>query len=492
MGLQAAHVFSDHKARETARGRPAMIANLIFLFVAALQLTAIWFAWRAISVARTSQGALGWVIFLLAVPWLAVPMFLFFGHHRFRHYVKARRDSEEVMTGVRDYRVRHAPTTPPAFPIRAFEAISDMPVVGGNNMVLLVDGPTTFDAIFATIDAAQDYVLVQFYIVRDDPTGRALLDRLVAAARRGVTVRFVCDPMGSVKLSTQYLDDLRAAGVQVVDPSEMRGPKTRFHLNFRNHRKTVIVDGVVGFTGGLNVGEEYMGRDPAFGHWRDTHIRLQGPMVSQLQLIFAKDWHWATGKALIGELNWEAGRTEADMPALIVATGPGDSMETGALFFFSTIANATKRIWIASPYFVPDRDVLTALKHAALEGLDVRILLPEVVDHRVPWLAAFAFFDEIREACVQVWRYTDGFMHQKAIVVDDAFAALGTTNLDNRSFRLNFEAMAAFFDPRSAAAVEQMLAADFTRASQLDKPLAAQPRMVRFGAPVSRLFAPIL
>ncbi|MGB1388996.1 MAG: cardiolipin synthase, partial [Paracoccaceae bacterium] len=366
------------------------------------------------------------------------------------------------------------------------------PVVGGNDMVLLVDGPATFDAIFAAVDAAQDYVLVQFYIVRDDPTGRALLDRLVAAARRGVTVRFVCDPMGSVKLSTQYLDDLRAAGVQVIDPSEMRGPKTRFQLNFRNHRKTVIVDGVVGFTGGLNVGEEYMGRDPAFGHWRDTHVRLQGPIVSQLQLIFAEDWHWATEKALNGELNWDSGRTEADMPALIVATGPGDSMETGALFFFSAIANATKRIWIASPYFVPDRDVLTALKHAALEGLDVRILLPEVADHRVPWLAAFAFFDEIREAGVQVWRYNDGFMHQKAIVVDDAFAAVGTTNLDNRSFRLNFEAMAAFFDPRAASAVEQMLAADFTRAYQLEKPLAAQPRMVRFGAPVSRLFAPIL
>lgn len=441
---------------------------MIFLFVAALQLSAIWFAWRAISGARTSEGALGWVIFLLAVPWLAVPMFLFFGHHRFRHYVKARQDSEEVMTGVRDYGARHAPTTPPAFPIRAFEAISDMPVVGGNDMVLLVDGPATFDAIFAAVDAAQDYVLLQFYIVRDDPTGRALLDRLVAAARRGVTVRFVCDPMGSVKLSTQYLDDLRAAGVQVIDPSEMRGPKTRFQLNFRNHRKTVIVDGVVGFTGGLNVGEEYMGRDPAFGHWRDTHVRLQGPIVSQLQPIFAEDWHWATEKALNGELNWDSGRTEADMPALIVATGPGDSMETGALFFFSAIANATKRIWIASPYFVPDRDVLTALKHAALEGLDVRILLPEVADHRVPWLAAFAFFDEIREAGVQVWRYNDGFMHQKAIVVDDAFAAVGTTNLDNRSFRLNFEAMAAFFDPRAASAVEQMLAADFTRAYQLE------------------------
>ncbi len=469
-----------------------MVAILTFLGLAALELTAIWFAWRAISSARTSQGALGWVIFLLAVPYLAVPLFLFLGHHRFRQYVTARRDSEEVTTRVRDFGNRLAPAVPPEFPVRAFERISDMPVMRGNDMRLLVDGDAAFPAMFDAIDAAQTYVLVQFYIVRDDPTGRVLHDRLTAAAARGVLVRFVCDPVGSMKLSTTYLSELSAAGVHVVEPAQMRGPRNRFQLNFRNHRKTVIVDGLVGFTGGLNVGEEYMGRDPGFGAWRDTQIELHGPVVSQLQLVFAEDWHWATGEVLIEALNWEAGTAEADMSAMVVATGPGDSMETGALFYFSAIANARKRIWIASPYFVPDRDVLTALKHAALEGLDVRLLLPEVVDHRIPWLAAFAFFDEVREAGVQVWRYSAGFMHQKAILVDDCFAAVGTSNLDNRSFRLNFEAMAAFFDPRAAAAAEAMLERDFDRAFRMETPLADQRALIRYGAPVSRLFAPIL
>ena len=167
-------------------------------------------------------------------------------------------------------------------------------------------------------------------------------------------------------------------------------------------------------------------------------------------------------------------------------------METGALFFFSAISAATNRVWIASPYFVPDTDVLTALKHAALRGLDVRILVPEVIDHKIPWLAAFAYFDEIRAAGVQVWRYQPGFMHQKVVLVDDDFAAIGTTNLDNRSFRLNFEAMAAFFDPRPAAATTKMLEEDFERALLLGKMLNEQPWRIRVGAPVARLFAPVL
>lgn len=163
-----------------------------------------------------------------------------------------------------------------------------------------------------------------------------------------------------------------------------------------------MVDGTIGFTGGFNVGNEYMGLTPRFGNWRDTHVRLQGPVVSQLQLVFAEDWHWATSEVLTDDLIWEAPHAPEDMTAMIVPTGPGDEMETGALFFFAAISAATRRIWIASPYFVPDTDVLTALKHAALRGLDVRILVPEVIDHKIPWLAAFAYFDEVRAAGVQI------------------------------------------------------------------------------------------
>ncbi|MBV1885471.1 MAG: cardiolipin synthase, partial [Parvibaculaceae bacterium] len=451
-----------------------MITTLVFVAFIVLETVAIVFAWRAIFSARTSQGAVGWVVFLITAPYLGVPLYLFLGHHKFKDYLIARRDSQEIIDGVKAFREKNAPKTTPSFPVQAFEKISDLPAVRGNKMTVLIDGQATFDAIFAAIDAAESYVLVQFYIIKDDGLGRELQQHMIAAANRGVTVRLMFDAVGSTKLPQSFQEELRQAGVNVVDPKQTRGPKNRFQINLRNHRKTVVVDGKVGFTGGLNVGDEYMGLDPKFGAWRDTHSQLAGPIVTQLQLVFAEDWHWATDEVLIDHLNWDAPHADEDMTAMIVPTGPGDKMETGALFFFTAISQARRRVWIASPYFVPDTDVLTALKFAALRGVDVRILVPEVIDHKIPWLAAFAYFDEIRAAGVQVWRYKSGFMHQKVVLVDDDFAAIGTTNLDNRSFRLNFEAMAAFFDSRPANAVAAMLENDFDRAWLLDKPLSEQ------------------
>lgn len=467
-----------------------------YVFVTAylvLEVVAVYFAWRIISTARTPQGSVAWVAVLLAAPFIGVPAFLFLGHHKIAHYLVSRRESELVAAGIRDAARRHAPDTVPEVDPRPFEHLAELPVVRGNDMTLLVDGQATFDAIFAAIDDAQHYVLVQFYIVRDDDLGRALRDRIVAAAERGVSVRLLFDPVGSHKLPREYYDVLRRAGVRMIDPrKKQRGADHRFQLNFRNHRKTVVVDGRVGFIGGHNVGDEYIGRSPRFGHWRDTHVALRGPIVAQLQLIFTEDWHWQSDEVIISELYWEQDHAERDMSGLIVATGPGDDMETGALFFFSAIAAARHRLWIASPYCVPDTDVLTALKHAALRGVDVRLLVPDVIDHRMPWLAGFAYFDELRETGVQILRYTDGFMHQKVVVVDETLAAIGTSNLDNRSFRLNFEAMAVMFDARAASDASAMLEADFQQAFRLEQSLEDQALWIRLGAPVARLFAPVL
>ncbi len=449
---------------------------------------------RAAATARTPQGAVGWVVFLMAVPFLGVPLYLVLGHHRFRGYRISRLESRRVVEGLHSVATSHpADCAACSLSLAPFEAIATMPAVGGNGADLLIDGEATFAAIFAAIDAAKDYVMVQFYIVRDDALGRALQERLIAAARRNVRVWFLIDAIGSYQLPRAYSDRLRRAGIKVVDRDRQQGPRFRFQINYRNHRKTVIVDGRVGFIGGHNVGDEYMGRDPSLGHWRDTHIRMRGPVVQQLQLIFVEDWHWYTDELLLDVLNWKAESDPDNATALIVATGPGDrTEETGSLMFFSAIAAAQRRVWIASPYFVPDLDIMAALKHAALRGVDVRLLLPDRADHRIPWLAAFAYFDEIIEAGVRVFRYTDGFMHQKVFVVDDTLAAVGTSNLDNRSFRLNFETMALFFDEGAAATVEAMFLEDFASSYQLTRTISEQPAHIRYGAPVARLFAPIL
>lgn len=470
-----------------------MWVALSSLAVIAIYIAAIAGSIHAARTARTPQGAVGWVVFLLAVPFLAVPIYLILGHHRLKGYLIARRETSRVVEAIRDFGKRHAPDPDSlTMNLGPFEYCADLPVVKGNSGTLLIDGPVAFDEIFAAIDAAESYVLAQFFIIHDDELGRAFQDRLIAAAQRGVTVRLLTDAVGSMGLPESYYAKLRDAGVNVVDPKKTRGPRFRFQINYRNHRKTVIVDGHVGFTGGLNVGDEYVGRSTVFGHWRDTHIKLIGPMVKQLQLIFVEDWHWSTNEALLDALHWLPHEDKTDAVGLIVATGPGDASETGSLLFFSAIAAAQDRIWIASPYFVPDIDILTALRHAALRGVDVRVLVPDVIDHRIPWLAAFAYFDEIIESGVRIFRYTNGFMHQKVFVVDDTLAAIGTTNLDNRSFRLNFENMALFFDQRMAAEVDEMLRTDFSHSFELTELLESQPPHIRYGAPVARLFAPLL
>lgn len=469
------------------------MTDFLVLALVVLEIVAIAFAFRAVRSARTPQGSVAWVVFLISAPYVAVPAYLFLGHTKVRNHIVARRESEMVIEGI----ARHAQTHAAhgdrkVLGYGGFEKAAEVPVLSGNDMELLIDGQETFDAIFAAIDAAESYVLAQFYIIHDDDLGRAFRDRLLAAAARGVTVRLLYDSVGCIKLPKPFLEDLRAGGVHVMDEHAIRGPKTRFQINFRNHRKTVVVDGTVGFTGGLNVGDEYMGRDPEFGDWRDTHCRLCGPVVSQLQLVFAEDWHWATEEVLIDVLNWESGRAEADMDGLIMATGPADIQETGSLYFCAAINAARERLWIASPYFVPENDIMTNLKLAAMRGVDVRIMVPEVVDHRIPWLAAFAYFDELMETGVQIWRYDSGFMHQKVLVVDDTIASVGTTNLDNRSCRLNFEATAILFDRRAAENVARMLETDFQKCFLLEKRLNEQPAKVRHGAPIARLFAPLL
>ncbi len=466
---------------------------LVSFFLFALYCVAIVFAVRAAQTARTPQGAVGWVVFLLSAPMFGVPLYLFLGHHRFRGYRIARQQSERVVEGIKTFAdfSKPDPETMRVNP-RPFEALAHLPVSRGNGAELLIDGEATFDAILDAIDRAKNYVLIQFYIVRDDDLGRKVRDRLIAAVKRGVHVRFMTDAVGSYGLPSSYFETLRQAGVDVADPREQRGPNFRFQLNYRNHRKTVIVDGDVGFIGGHNIGVEYLGQSPRFGRWRDTHIKMTGHVVRQLQLIFTEDWHWARNEDLIDQLDWAGNESDQDMNALLVATGPGDDTETGAMMFFAAITEAKERLWIASPYFVPDIDIMTALQHAALRGVDVRILVPDVIDHRLPWLAAFAYFDEIRDCGARVFRYTDGFMHQKAFVVDDNLAAVGTTNLDNRSFRLNFEAMALFFDRRAAEAVAAMLETDFEASYELTRNLPQQPFHIRFGAPLARLFAPIL
>ena len=448
--------------------------------------------WQAVVSARTPQGAIAWTIFLVAAPWVAVPAYLVLGQHKLRAKTTSYRQTIAVTNqkGTRSaLQEQHIVSSDRLF---VYSRLGGMPVQGANSAELLRNGDATFAAVFAAIDGAQSYVLAQFYTIADDALGNAFADRLIAAAGRGVTVMLVCDRVASHGLPAAYRYRLTEAGVQFPDPRLGSHRASRFRINFRNHRKTVIVDGQWAAVGGHNVADAYLGRDKVMGDWRDTHLALQGPVVAQVQTGFVRDWHWYTGEFIKDDLEWSPRPVAPGVPAVTVFMGPTDEHDTGALFFVAAISAAQRRVWIASPYFVPDIDTLSALKCAALKGCDVRILLPERADHFLPWLAAFAFFDEVRHAGVKIYRYTDGFMHQKVVLVDDDLCAVGTANFDNRSFRLNFETMVVVHDTDFAGRARDMLEADMTQADCLDRNLESQRLVIRVGARLTRLLAPLL
>ena len=472
------------------------LTSVLAVLLPLVHLSGLYCAYRAIVYTRTAQGAIAWAVSLVTLPYLAVPLYVVFGRRKFVGYVKARRKGDleinhvaaDSAQAVAEFRSDFGEERPQ---LLAVETLAKMPFTAGNDVELLIDGQAAFDSIFAGIEAAQDYILVQFYIVRDDELGRELKQRLIDRARAGVRVYFLFDSIGCYQLSSEYLEALREAGVSAKAFLTTRGPNNRFQLNFRNHRKIVISDGRVAWVGGLNVGDEYMGRSERFGPWRDTHCRIEGPVVQCVQLSFLEDWFFATGG--LPKLEWTPQRSaKGSVHSLALHSGPADSKETASLFFVHAINSARERIWIASAYFVPDDRVVGALQLAAMRGVDVRILLPAKPDHVLVYLSSFSYLAELGDVGVSIYRYEPGFLHQKTMLIDDRVSVVGTANLDNRSFRLNFEISMIFIDEELNRRTEAMFEADFARSRRVDvSHLEERSSWFQFLVKVARLMAPI-
>lgn len=471
----------------------------MFSILVVFQILGVLSAVHSIMSTRTPQGSIAWAVSLVTFPYVAVPAYWVFGRNKFNGYILARQNELQYVDDIirnaqRQVTVAHADLEPmQRRTVVGAERMARIPMTRGNAVELLVDGEATFDSIFAGIDAAEDFLLVQFYIVRDDGLGRELKSRLIARAEAGVEVYFLYDEVGSLGLPQSYLSDLWDAGVQASPFHSRKGSGNRFQLNFRNHRKTVVADGRVAWIGGHNVGDEYLGKDPKFGHWRDTHMRVEGPAVIGAMMAFAEDWRWATDTEL-RELNWTPQMSETgEASVLVISSGPADAMETASLMYTQAINAAVDRVWIASPYFVPDDAVVQALQLAGLRGVDVRILIPEKADSHTVTLAAYSFFDDISVSGVKFYRYQGGFLHEKVMLIDDDAAAVGTANFDNRSFRLNFEITGIVVDKDFANDVEAMFEADFanSRLMEVDE-FDAKPYWFKFLVRTARLAAPVL
>ncbi len=472
--------------------------TLLGLFIGVTEVLGILTSIHAIMYTRTPQGAIAWFFPLVLFPFLALPLYWVLGRNRFHGYLVTRRAGEtevqqRVAAGIERFR-REFGVTPDEVTNRfhACESLAKLPFLADNHVELLIDGQQTFDAILEGIESAESYVFVEFFIIHDDELGRELQKRLIAKAKEGVRAWLLYDEIGTHGLPRAFIHELQDAGVVVRSFFSTKGWNNRFQLNFRNHRKIVVIDGITAYVGGLNVGDEYMGRSKKFGPWRDTHLKMTGPAVSCVQLAFGEDWYWSTSGQHL-DANWDVERVaDPGQTVLVLPTGPADELESCGLFFVHSIHAARNRVWIASPYFVPEKDVLSALKLAALRGVDVRILLPAKDDHQLVFWSSFSFITETEAAGVKFYRYQPGFMHQKVMLVDDDFAAVGTANLDNRSFRLNFEITVAVCGNQFAAEVEKILTTDFAASRQVDADeLHRRPLWFRFAVQASRLMAPI-
>lgn len=479
-------MFLPHFEFSTWLGLAALI---IFYIIGILHVL------HALMHVRTSQGTIAWVISLMTIPFLAIPMYWLLGRTRFSRNVGGRREKDERLgrlAATMHERLRHCEVEIPdddGFE-RAAQLLGGLPFTRGNDLELLIDGEIAFERIFEVIRESESYLCVNFFIVKNDTLGTRFQEALMERARAGVKVYFLFDEIGSHKLPRRYLRAMEDAGVECQSFGINRHWWSRLQLNFRNHRKIVVSDGKTAFIGGLNVGDEYLGRDQRFGKWRDTHLKMRGPMVQAVQLVFLEDWFWASNE--VPDLQWDTREEEQDQIGAIIPTGPADPADSWQLLVAEAANTSRTRLWIASPYFVPDEGVLTALQAAAIRGVDVRILIPERADHLLVWLSAFTYFEQSIPYGVKLFRFQKGFLHQKVILIDRRLAAVGTANLDNRSFRLNFEITAFSTDRKFVDEVDAMLTRDFSNAREaVLEDFTRKSFLFRAACRGARLLAPV-
>ncbi|MBI0579719.1 cardiolipin synthase [Neobacillus cucumis] len=377
---------------------------------------------------------------------------------------------------------------------RLAQKLGNSPISFDTSTKILTNGEETFQHILEELRRAKHHIHLEYYIVRNDALGQEIKEILVEKAMQGVKVRFLFDAVGSWQLSKKYIADLKNAGIETVSFGPVKLPFLNNKFNFRNHRKIIVIDGTIGFVGGLNIGDEYLGRVKSIGFWRDTHLMVKGEAVRTLQLIFLQDWYYMTNHSfLTAEYLSPQLDNKSHGGVQLIAGGPDNEWSVIKNIFFSMIASAEKSVWIASPYFIPDEDIFSAIKVAALSGIDVRLLVPNRPDKRIVFHASRSYFPELLEAGVKVYEYERGFMHSKIIIVDEELASIGTANMDMRSFHLNFEVNAFLFRTKSVQKLVDEYENDLNFAKLLElKTFQKRHFGLRLLESTARLMSPLL
>lgn len=455
---------------------------------------------------RDPSATLAWILFIVLAPVLGVVVYLVVGRTRMRRTVRRSGLAEAQL---RDVFSRHGVRLPSlecgdslldprtAAQIRLGNALASTPASWGNSACFLNDAGATYGEMIAAIEQARDHVHVEFYIIQPDGVGTALREHLTRKAAEGVEVRVLCDAIGSVGLPPDFWEPLRAAGgyAESFAPLMKLIPRLRRRdrVDFRNHRKIIVVDGRIGFTGGINVGKEYLGLDPEIGRWRDAHVRIEGPAVMNLQQAFLHDWLMTTGEAFDSSRYFPSGPAAGGCLVQVIDSGPDQTWPAMELYHAQAIALAQDRLYITNPYFIPSQTIESALTQAALRGVDVRLLLPRKSDSRLVTFASRSYYATLLQAGVRIYEYERGFMHAKTMVIDEWVATIGSANMDMRSFNLNFELNAFLFDATICDTLARQFGVDLNLASEIT--IESERRagvLLRLVRAIARLLSPLL
>jgi cardiolipin synthase A/B len=469
----------------------ASITGALALFNIALAAgTVFW----VLTVKREPTSAIAWCLLVVFLPIFGSLFFVLFGYQSVHVPLKRKRRHAE------EFRTR--PDAPESQdPQCGYEGLAGLacrlgarPMVEGNAVELYHDGAAAFDAMIAAIRSAKHHIHMQFFIARSDESGKRFMTALAECARAGVEVRFLYDAVGSWRLHNRVLKILTEAGGKALPYLTLVNPiRRRIQINLRNHRKILVVDGKVGFTGGLNLGDEYLGRVPFFGPWRDTFVRIKGPAVHGLQRVFAEDWDFSADEELRTAKYYPTVRKTGTAKVQVAWSGPDQDIKTIREVYFAAIMRARSRVWLATPYFVPDAGLVDSLCLAARMGRDVRVLCPFRPDKWLPHLAGRFYWAELLRAGAKVYQYTNGFLHAKVLMVDDTWSSVGSVNFDNRSLFLNFEATCLIESTEVQMELERAFLRDLESSIRLDQiTFAHRPFVAKMAENACRLLSPVL
>jgi cardiolipin synthase len=434
-------------------------------------------------------ATLGWIMALAFLPYFGFLIYYMLGPQRIRRSGK-RREASHKAIGLRGG--SDAASDDDALD-RLAHALTGYPPSSATRVELMVDGGATYDALVKAIQESSKHIHVEYYIYAGDKTGTRIRDALIERAQAGVKVRLLLDGVGS-RLKRKFVQPLHDAGVEIAFFHPVRWwmtPFVRPKLNMRSHRKIVICDGRIGFTGGINVtdDENETVNENAF---HDLHLRVEGDAVRWLQVAWLEDWHYASEKSISDEAVLAEPAPGGPIRAQVVPAGPDNSWEPIHRLQVEAIHRAERRVWLATPYFVPSRAALFALEGAAMRGLDVRVVIPKKSDSKLVTAAARSYFDKLLKAGVRVYEYGPRMLHSKALLVDDEYAIVGTSNFDTRSFALNFEIVMMFFDAGVAGKLAASLQDDMAASTEVTKDSPKPKFFTRLGEAAARLFSPLL